>query len=81
MVGFDAPTITLDFAGTGLNLSDISLQQGVFISATINGNTLTLTKPGWVSQQTKGWMGLNGNGGVDALATLTAPACLKDVSI
>ena len=81
MVGFDTPTITLDFSGTGLLLEDVSLQQGVFISASINGNTVTLTKPEWVSQQTKGWLGLNGNGGVDALATLIPPACLKDVSI
>ena len=79
MVGFDTPTITLDFSGTGLLLEDVSLQQGVFISASINGNTVTLTKPEWVSQQTKGWLGLNGNGGVDALATLIPPACLKDL--
>jgi hypothetical protein len=73
-IGFDSPTIVLDFSGTGLDLSQVSPQQGVFTSMTVRGSLIYLTKPAWVSKTTKGYMGLNG-GGVDALATFIPPTC------
>ncbi len=74
-VGTDLNTITLDFTGTGLDLSDnLRLDQGVF-QAQITGQQLTLSVPGWVSLGTPGYIGFNANNN-PALTTFSPPRCL-----
>ena len=75
-IGFDAPTATLDFSGTNLDLSTLTgFQQGAFYPATISGQIVTLTNPGWVSLSSLGFLGFNGNNN-PALADLgSAPVC------
>jgi hypothetical protein len=73
-IGFDSNMATLDFSGTGLDLSNnVTLDAGVFTTS-LSGQVITLTKPAWVSQNNPGYMGFNGNNN-PALANLTAPIC------
>ncbi len=73
-VGFDSSMATLDFTGTGLDLShNVTLDSGVFTTS-VSGQVITLTKPAWVSSSHPGYMGFNGNNN-PALGNLTAPSC------
>jgi predicted carbohydrate-binding protein with CBM5 and CBM33 domain len=77
LIGFDEATATLDFSNTGLDLSQVTVQEGAFFPLTIVGQTITLTKPAWVSKDgSQGYLGFNGNN-VAALATLDTipPEC------
>ncbi len=71
-VGFAQNQVTLDFAGTGIDLSRVRVD-GVFTIA-ISGNTLRLTKPAWVTPTNLGHLGISGNN-YSALASFTAPTC------
>lgn len=76
-IGFDDATATLDFSNTGLDLSQVTVQQGAFYPVTVNGQTVTLTKPAWVSKDgSQGFLGFNGNNAA-ALATMSdnPPSC------
>lgn len=73
MIGFETPTATIDFSGTGLDLGDVSVQAGNF-AISIDGPVITLTKPAWLSLTNKGYMGMNGNN-VEVLATMPLPVC------
>lgn len=76
LVGFDTTTVTLDFSVTGIDLSQVKLDQGVFASADISGQLITLENPSWVSLTNKGYLGFHGEN-VVALANLLAPACIN----
>lgn len=74
-VGFDASSIVLDYTGTGLDLSTVNVDSGVFTTS-VSGQKLTLTKPNWVSASTPGYTGFHGSN-IGALATFSAPSCLS----
>lgn len=76
-VGFDSSSATLDFSRTGLDLSTVTVQKGVFESAVVVGQTITLTKPGWVSKRTLGYFDFNANGN-DALKSMSPPKCMTE---
>ena len=74
-IGFDnVSTVTIDFTNTGLDLQQVNIDAGNFQGVTTNGQQLTLTKPGWVSSNNKGYVGLSGNN-VPGLGSFTPPAC------
>lgn len=77
-VGFESNAITLDFSSTGLDLDQVTLDQGVFSAQRSGQFLLTLVKPDWVSLSAKGYMGFNGQN-VPALANLVAPSCIDAV--
>jgi predicted carbohydrate-binding protein with CBM5 and CBM33 domain len=63
-IGFDAKTVTLDFSNTDLDLSLVTKwsNDGLFDPFSIQGQTITLTNPGWVSAQGSfGYLGISGN--------------------
>jgi hypothetical protein len=63
-IGFDAKTVTLDFFNTDLDLSLVTKwsNDGLFDPFSIQGQTITLTNPGWVSAQGSfGYLGISGN--------------------
>ena len=71
-VGADASSIVLDFTGTGLDLSTVTID-GVF-GTTLNGQLLTLSNPGWVTDTNPGYLGFNGSNN-NGLASFTVPGC------
>ena len=73
-VGFDVSSVVLDFSNTGLDLSQVTPQAGVFASMSIVGNTIILTKPSWLSTSNPGYLGIGGNN-VASLGTFTTPEC------
>jgi len=73
-VGTDLDEFELDFSATGLDLSQVTVDQGVF-NATVNGQIILLSKPSWVTLNNPGFLGLNGSN-VSALGTLAPPTCL-----
>ena len=80
-VGFDGSqgdTLTLDFSGTGLDLSrlDILVGANAFNPFTVAGQTLTLTHPGSVDGSTPLEIQIGLSSGPDAvLTTFSLPKC------
>lgn len=72
-IGFDTPSVRLDFSQTGLDLSQLGIDSGNF-QAVVEGQTLVLTAPGWVSSSATGYLGFNG-ANVPALANFADPVC------
>ena len=67
-VATDAASVRLDFGATGVELAALSVDAGVF-DASVEGQTLTLRTPPWVSVGTPGYFGLRADG-LPALAEI-----------
>lgn len=73
-VATDASSVSLDFTGTGLDLSEnVNLDAGVF-KASIDGQVLTLVKPSWVSSRLAGYVGMGANNNLSFM-NFTMPSC------
>jgi len=73
-VGFDSASAVLNFSGSGLDLSSVSVNGGVFSNVVVDGQTITLEKPEWVSGNSPGYIGLSGQN-VPELGTFMIPFC------
>jgi len=75
-VGFNEPTMDVNFAGTGLKVSDVNVRSGAF-TITMSGQTMTLKKKNWVKLSSPGQISFSpkGGGGNQALASFTLPSC------
>jgi len=75
--GFDVASnrtgVTLDFSGTGLDVTTVRIDAGG-ANIDISGQTLTMAAPEWIGLDTPVYLGLGGNNNA-ALATLIAPSC------
>ncbi len=72
-IATDSSQVRLDFSGTGLDLTKVKLDPGVF-QAVIEGQSIIITqKPAWVNATQPGYLGLNGND--PALANFVLPTC------
>ncbi len=75
-IGTDLDQFKLDFSGTGIDLSKVTLDQGSF-TAKIVGQMIYVThKPGWVNINHPGYLGLNGNDN-QALTNFQLPNCIE----
>lgn len=75
-VATDADAVILDFSTTGLDLSNnVRVDAGNFsASASVSGQTMSLSKPLWVTLEQPGYLGFNANNNT-ALANFKTPTC------
>ena len=75
-IGTDLEQFVLDFSRTGLDLSKVKVDQGVFQAKVVGQLVYVTKKPSWVNKNVRGYMGLSASN-YQPLKNFTLPVCMK----